>query len=78
MNVKSEAFSPIHLKSNLDSQSQKDEENEEDEDDESDSDADSNHESENSNKKRGKYKVYTEAEKSTILNFVSGEYFVIF
>lgn len=70
MNVKTEAFSPIHLKSNLDSQSQKDEENEEDDEDDSGSEGGSDHESENSNKKRGKYKVYTETEKSTILNFV--------
>jgi len=70
VNTKSEAFSPLALKNCLDSASQKDDENEEDEDeDDSGSDADSNLESD-SNKKRGKYKVYTEAEKSTILNFM--------
>ena len=51
-------------------QKEEDNEDEDEEDDESGSDVGSNDGSVGSNKKRGKYKVYTESEKQTILNFV--------
>ena len=59
------------MKGQKEGDNDEDDKDDENDDDDSGSDSDSNQDPSDQNKKRGKYKIYTETEKATIINFVS-------